>query len=120
MKEKKPINFWLLLLITIGPIVLIIFLIDALSPDVPKERNLPGEAWLVCKGFISDQLKAPSTADFERIDFDKINKINDSTFDMTITVDAQNSFGVKLRSAFYCKTYLDDTNTWRLVELREK
>jgi hypothetical protein len=60
--------------------------------------------------FVKDQLKSPSTADF---DYDKnaaAATINDSTFYVEGTVDSQNSFGGIVRANYSCTIIYHEHN----------
>lgn len=70
------------------------------------------EARTICEGWVKDKLKAPSTARFA----------NDGTthpsgadaWTMSGTVDAQNSFGATIRTAWTCDVRFDSaTERWR-------
>lgn len=59
-------------------------------------------AYDACKSAVSDQLKAPSTADFQsELDVD-YRTTGGNNITVLGWVDAQNSFGAKLRSNFTC------------------
>lgn len=64
-----------------------------------------GDAWGAkdaCHGWVEDQLKAPSTADFHDDDVS-----GDGPWTITGSVDAENSFGAKIRTSWTCDIRLD-------------
>lgn len=75
-------------------------------------------AWYACQLFIKQNLKAPSTADFERYSSSRVFKGTDG-YHVTMYVDAQNSFGAKIRSNFSCVVIKNGAD-WRLVDLKTK
>lgn len=93
------------------------------SSDASTTRN-PGKSAFanLCRDLISDQLKSPSTADFENI-FDEISKVHgqgNNIYSLYSYVDAQNSFGATLRSPWYCKMKFlggndSDINSWKVL-----
>lgn len=64
-----------------------------------------------CKEFVKDRLKAPSTADFA-VSHTGVGP----QYHVSGTVDAENSFGAKIRSDFTC-VVRDEGDSWRLVSL---
>lgn len=71
------------------------------------------DARRVCEGFVTDRLKAPSTAQFTR------GGVTGTAVDgVTVTgaVDAQNYFGAMVRGTFSCKVRLTG-DRWELVAL---
>lgn len=75
-------------------------------------------AWYACQLFIKQNLKAPTTAAFERYSSSGVFNQADG-YHVTMYVDAQNSFGAKIRSSFSCVVTKVGTD-WRLVDLKEK
>lgn len=54
-----------------------------------------------CEDAIKERLKAPSTAEFDS------TAAGSGTWTVTGTVDAENSFGAKLRSTYQCSVIID-------------
>ncbi len=67
------------------------------------------EARSVCEGWVKDKLKAPSTADFQ----DGDTTGGPTSYTITGTVDAENSFGAQIRSSWTCAIrYMDRDQKW--------
>ena len=66
------------------------------------------EARNQCQDWVRDKLKAPSTADFA----DTITVAGSPAWKFTGQVDAENSFGAKIRTGWSCTISLDG-DTWR-------
>lgn len=87
------------------------FLAVGSSQRTEKDKRKPDDiaAKVMCEGFVSKKLKAPSTADYADA-FDGVSSakwLNSDNeyhyFEMDSWVDAQNSFGATTRKKFYCK-----------------
>lgn len=66
-----------------------------------------------CEGSVKKQLKAPSTADFVE---EHARKSGPTRYEITGAVDSENSFGAKLRSAWFgTATSRDGGETWRCL-----
>lgn len=77
-------------------------------------------AFIQCKDFVSQRLRAPGTADFPFLDF-QVEKTGSNEFLVRSYVDAQNGFGAKLRSNWLCKIRFNggedaDRKNWSLLE----
>jgi ribosomal protein S27AE len=85
---------------------------SAASPSPPP---LPSklDAWVSCQEFVEKRLKAPSSADFPFFDKNFVTDLGGGAFHVQAYVDAQNSFGAKLRSDFTCDVH-DTGDTWYL------
>lgn len=83
---------------------------DSGASDVEYEQM---SARLGCHDFIERELKAPSTADYSGEETTGAYV----TFTTTGAVDAENSFGAKIRANFVCIVESTDHDTWRLVSL---
>lgn len=66
------------------------------------------EAEVQCQDWLKEQLKAPSTAKFSGT----VSTGGPTAWQVSGTVDAQNSFGAMLRSTWSCAIRLDG-DTWR-------
>ena len=70
-------------------------------------------AWTMAKEFVTEQLRAPSTADFPWIREEWVKQTGECAFQVIGHVDAQNGFGAMIRSKWIVNlTYLGD-GRWR-------
>lgn len=70
----------------------------------------------MCKDFVKDRLKSPSSAKFRNFyedDGEVLVEGSGPQFKVVSTVDSQNGFGAMLRSSFVC-TVTDRGDTWHL------
>jgi len=73
--------------------------------------------------FVKDKLKSPGTADFGGVfsDYQKpddvVTDLSGGKFRVRAWVDAQNSFGAKLRNRFVCELEYMGNDRWRLTSL---
>lgn len=79
-------------------------------------------AHLQCNDYVRDRLKAPSSAEFPFF-ADRTTKVADGHYIVESHVDAQNSFGAKLRRDYYCDIelvgeYSGSKSSWNLKALR--
>lgn len=73
------------------------------APYVPDAIR----AQVDCQSFVSKQLKAPSTADFAPHGETKISGSGMGPWTVIGYVDAQNSFGAKIRSGYLCTVHYE-------------
>lgn len=87
----------------------------------PAEKADPITAYVMCKGFVENRLKAPATAEFSGYGSSTVSRVSPNQFRVAGTVDAQNSFGAKIRNRFSCDLSYDpasDKWTASAVEVR--
>jgi hypothetical protein len=87
----------------------------------PTVGNNSTMAFVQCKSFVNERLKAPHTADFPFLDRESIN-MGDNTYVIRSYVDSQNSFGAMIRNKTFCKVKWNGTEeanikNWKLIEL---
>jgi len=75
------------------------------------------DAWLMSQEFVKDQLKAPSTASFPSYSESYVTDFGGGRFRVNGYVDAENSFGAKLRSRFTCTLNSQDGEHWHLEDI---
>jgi hypothetical protein len=115
-KKSKPLPPWVWLLGILFFLCIILYLSQG---STKKETSSPSEdAWYACREFITQSLKAPKTAEFERYASGKVSIVNADEYRAYIDVDAQNSFGAMIRSNFVCQVR-KEPGQWRLVSLDE-
>lgn len=86
-----------------------------------KSNNKSSMAHIQCQAFVKERLKAPSSADFAFLDY-SASLIGENHYAITSTVEAQNSFGVKLKKQYFCSVKWNGQNeisksNWTLVDL---
>lgn len=85
-----------------------------------REREisyLKDDAKVKCRKFVEYTLKAPATAEFPSYSDFHAASVGGGRYGVVGYVDAQNSFGAKIRTQFAC-TLQNTGNTWKLVELK--
>lgn len=80
--------------------------------DSKKEKDNGDEigAEVMCEEFVKDRLKAPSTADFSD---EKARSLGGPRWDVSGSVDAENSFGAPIRMQFRCDLKYMGNDKWR-------
>lgn len=75
-------------------------------------------AWVVCKKFVSAQLKSPSSAQFPEGYSSYTESLGNDKFRVVAWVDSQNSYGAMLRTNFSCEVqYQQTTDKYKLLDL---
>lgn len=93
------------------------------TPEIRREkycgRNGRSDAAIVAQFFIKEKLKAPSTASFASNSESNVIVAGECEFIIRSYLDAQNSFGAKLRSDYYVNLKYDPIRkTYILLGLR--
>ena len=119
-KEQKPVILYALA--GIAAFILFCVLVSYISRSVSTTSNTPAkasevDAWYACQDFILEELKAPSTAEFQKRDSKKVYKETENIFIVSMYVDAENSFGAMVRTDFECRLRYTDAGQWLLLSL---
>lgn len=115
-KKTRPFSSFLVMIIFAGLLVLAILV--AIESSKPSKTDPKTEAWYVCKEFITRSLKAPKTAEFPRYQASNVSYMGSTEYNVSMYVDAENSFGALVRSYFICRVKKDG-DQWRLIRLNE-
>jgi hypothetical protein len=86
------------------------------SSDTEEPGDQKDMATVMCEEFVDRQLKAPGTADYGSLSEATVI-FEDDVYTVDNYVDAENSFGAKLRSTFTCKVTYEGNDQWTLVSL---
>jgi ribosomal protein L40E len=65
-------------------------------------NNQSISAWVAATNAVQNELKSPSTANFPSYSNSYVTDNNDGTYSVSSYVDAENSFGAKIRSTWSC------------------
>lgn len=92
------------------------------SPKSIDKEELARQAFIISQDYVKKNLKAPSTAKFPFLDYTFSDPDPDNTIIIKSYVDAQNSFGAKLRNDYYVKVRYKggdwaDIQNWELIKL---
>ncbi len=76
-------------------------------------------AFVMCKQFVTDRLKAPSTAVFPSSVDDgvTITRLDTAQFKVIAYVDSQNGFGAMIRTSYTCAVRYTGNSNWQLQNL---
>lgn len=76
-------------------------------------------AYLMCRKFVEDRLKAPSTVKFaDDISSEVTTKMGPGHYVVQSHLDAQNGFGAMVRGEYRCEVATADRGrNWRLLDL---
>jgi hypothetical protein len=84
------------------------------SPE-SKAKSVNFEAYFYCQEFVKRKLTAPATADFASFGESRVVPMGNSKFSVVTHVDAQNSFGAKVRSVCICDLLRLGEDSWREI-----
>jgi hypothetical protein len=88
--------------------------------DAKIDRQSAGrEAKIMCHVSVKENLKAPSSADFQSYADDDVEYTGNGMFHVQTKVDAVNSFGAKLRSKFGCEVQCDVEKNCTVTEIKQ-
>jgi hypothetical protein len=82
----------------------------------PRTQDETG-AVVVCRDFVRERLKAPSTAVFPRQATDSAVRLADGSVSVRAAVDSQNGFGAQIRTRYACTVRPSGGNRWTLAAL---
>lgn len=90
---------------------------DGDTPQQPAHQadngGNEGTARIMCKNFVKDRLKSPSTAHFSSTS----SSGESPDFSVQGNVDSENGFGAKIRNDYRCLVHYAGNNKWTLTEL---
>jgi hypothetical protein len=98
--------------------IVLVFSPPARAPDAEtaaENRNF--DAYWNCRQFVSQRLKAPASADFASLNESTVMNAGGGVFTVHTYVDAQNSWGAKLRSQCRCEMHNPGKDDWRLLDI---
>lgn len=90
------------LVMIVAPLLLFVActaIFSAMGDDGPSSSENRYYAEQACKRSVERQLKAPSTADFS---ISSVDEKSSNEWSVSGTVDAENSFGAKIRNSWTC------------------
>lgn len=103
----------------LGGLVVVLLLVGAFTgddDDTPSNEDLRYNAHGLCKNWVEELLKAPSTAEHPSIDDASILE-SGTHWIVNSYVDAQNGFGAMLRTGYRCEIEPAGDDRWRLVDI---
>ncbi|WP_336632856.1 MULTISPECIES: hypothetical protein [unclassified Microbacterium] len=92
-------------------VVISVIVAAATSSKRDYNANTSFEAIAQCETAIKEKLKAPTTADFSS------TATGSGTWTVVGAVDAENSFGAKVRSHYQCSVIIDDVKDTARVRI---
>lgn len=94
-------------------LIIVLFIIGCFLPESPELTA--NKAFVSCRGFVKERLKAPASAKFSSDVTYK--KEGENIYIINSYVDSQNSFGAMLRQNFICKIKMNSDDNRELLEL---
>lgn len=96
-------------------VLLIVGVFFGRGTSTPSARDLEIDAFIMCRQYVEQALKAPATADFPAT---RGVLISENTYGIRAYVDAQNSFGAKIRTHYTCTVRHLGGDRWELVSFK--
>ena len=75
-------------------------------------------AFLICKQFVQEKLRSPTSATFPPYDEESVNPHVGGTYRVWSHVDSQNGFGAMVRTPYVCTVLPLGGTRYRLVDLK--
>lgn len=91
------------------------------GPAAPVvSQPVPIDAFVMCKQFVTDRLKAPATAVFPTYGDDgtQTDQLSSVQFRARAYVDSQNDFGANVRTHYTCTISSTGGKNWQLDDLK--
>jgi hypothetical protein len=90
------------------------------DPNAWKTEDNKSMAYIMMEDFVKQRLKSPSTAEFPGVfdgKLDHVTALGNQTYRIVSYVDAQNSFGAKIRTKFIGEIKQTSADRWQLISL---
>ena len=90
------------------------------DPNAWKTEDNKSMAYIMMEDFVKRRLKAPSTAEFPGVfdgKLDHVTSLGGQKYRIISYVDAQNSFGAKIRTRFIGEIQQISEDQWQLISL---
>ena len=96
---------------------------NALFPDQAeahqaKQDQEKKDAYVYAREIVKEQLKVPSSAEFQKAYEVSVVEVGDAKYSFQFWVEAENSFGAKVRTTYNCTMQRKD-GKWHLMRLEE-
>jgi hypothetical protein len=106
----------------ISIIIISIFVFLALGSSDSDDNSSSGpdklDAKIMAQQFLEERLKAPSTADYPWVETDKVvTELSNDKYRYQSYVDAENSFGAKVRTNFEIVVQYVGDDKWKLISI---
>ena len=103
----------------LGIAIVLLYLVARLSPETPTDLTTSNGsmAYVMCEDRVKEYLKAPSTAEFSGVMETQIVAQGNRKYAVIGWVDAENSFGTKLRTKYICKVTDEGNGQWQFEPL---
>lgn len=103
-------------------IILMVFVVLAIGSTSGNSDKVSGpnkiNAKVMAESFLEERLKAPSTAVYPWVSVDDVvTELADNKYRYRSYVDAENSFGAKVRTYFEIVVQYVGDDKWRLISL---
>jgi len=88
---------------------------EAYQAEQDQEKK---DAYVYAREIVKEQLKVPSSAEFQKAYEVEITEVGDSKYSFSFWLEAQNSFGAMVRTTYNCTMQRKD-DKWHLIRLEE-
>lgn len=88
---------------------------EAYQAEQDQEKK---DAYVYAREIVKEQLKVPSSAEFQKAYEVNITEIGAAKYSFQFWLEAQNSFGAKVRTTYNCTMQRKD-GKWHLIRLEE-
>jgi hypothetical protein len=83
----------------------------------PRPEHDDFAAYYMCKEFVTDRLRAPSTAEFGGFNDSRVSLVGDAKYTVSGHLDAHNAFGAMIRNRYDCTVQYEGSSRWTLDDL---
>ena len=85
-------------------LIIMLIIAFAVASTYSQKTKIPDtlDAFIISQQFVTNRLKAPSTAKFPTLAKSSVMELGDGRFKVVSYVDSQNSFGAMMRNNYVC------------------
>ena len=114
---NKKLNKGCLWVLIVNVVLFSILAILLVYTSGNKKSDPKRNSYYMAKQFIEKQLKVPSTAEYQEYSEDMV-EVSGNVYKVTMYVDAENSFGAKVRTHFIVQMKTDG-DKWYIADIKE-
>lgn len=115
-KKKSKLLMWIIIVNLILWPIAIYLILDSSQPEpLTPEKS----AYYAAREVVSRHLKAPAAAEYQPYTDGMVTIRGNNKYTVNLWVDAENSFGAKIRSHFTVDVELRDDGNWYYTNIKE-